>query len=206
MTSDPEKDQNSPSPEVKTSWILKQLLTDLPADKVPVGFLVEQLHGRSYGGVLIVLSLIGLVPGVSIFSGLAMLVPGIQMMLGYDAPRLPQILHRRTIDRSKLQLFSEKLMPWLQKVEHYVRPRWIILTVTPFPNLVGFIVVALALVIMLPLPFSNLPPAIALTCLSLGILERDGLMVGIGLVCAIIALSIGTVLASVAFKSLLLLF
>ena len=76
----------------------------------------------------------------------------------------------------------------------------------PFPNLLGFVVVALALVIMLPLPFSNLPPAIALTCLSLGILERDGLLIGIGLVCAIIALGIGMVLASVAIKSLLLLF
>ena len=201
-----EDDHDTTSSQDKTSWILQQLLADLPTDTVPVGFLVEQLHGRSFGGVLIVLSLIGLVPGVSIFSGLAMLVPGIQMMLGYDAPQLPKFLHRRTINRTNLQLFGKKLIPWLQKVEHYVRPRWSMLTVAPFPNLLGFVVVALALVIMLPLPFSNLPPAIALTCLSLGILERDGLLVGIGLVCAIIALGIGMVLASVAIKSLLLLF
>lgn len=40
---------------------------------------------------------------------------------------------------------------------------------------------------MLALPFSNLPPAIALICLWLGLLERGGLVLRVGVVIAVVA-------------------
>jgi len=204
MNSGLETGTNSVSVDEKTSRLLQRVIADLPEEKVSIGYLVEQLHRRSFGGLLIVLSLIGLIPGVSLFAGLAMLIPGIQMLLGFDAPRLPSILHRRSVSRYNLQTFSKRIIPWLVRVERYVRPRWKPLTTTPLPNIIGIIVFALALVIMLPLPFSNLPPAIALLCLSLGLLERDGLMVIFGLISTVIALIIGVILATVAVKSLML--
>lgn len=195
---------HTPTVDEKTSCLLQGVLTNLVDEKVPVGYLLEQLHRRSFGGMLIILSLIGLVPGISFFAGLVMLLPGIQMLLGYRAPRLPLFLHRRSINRVQLQTFGKRIIPWLQRVERFVRPRWTLFTLAPVPNLIGLIVTALALVIMLPLPFSNLPPAIALTCLSLGLLERDGLMIGIGFMLAVIALGIGVVIVSVAIQSTML--
>jgi hypothetical protein len=58
---------------------------------------------------------------------------------------------------------------------------------------------------MLPLPFSNLPGAIALLFLSVGLLERDGLMILAGMACAAFALVISTVIFYFAFESFLLL-
>ena len=57
---------------------------------------------------------------------------------------------------------------------------------------------------VLPLPFSNFPPAVAMLCLSLGLLERDGALVAAGLALAATALAIGVVIAAVAAKALLL--
>ena len=72
------------------------------------------------------------------------------------------------------------------------------------PMIIGVVIVALALVVMLPLPFSNLPPALALTSLALGLLERDGVMIGIGLILAFAALAIGGVMALIALEALTL--
>jgi hypothetical protein len=43
----------------------------------------------------------------------------------------------------------------------------------------------------MPLPFSNMPPSIALILISLGILERDGVLTSIGIFISSIALFIG---------------
>jgi hypothetical protein len=43
----------------------------------------------------------------------------------------------------------------------------------------------------MPLPFSNMPPSIALILISLGILERDGVLISIGIFISSIALFIG---------------
>ena len=57
---------------------------------------------------------------------------------------------------------------------------------------------------LLPLPFSNLPPALALIWLSLGLLERDGLLLSVGLALWVLALAIGVLIALVAWRSMTL--
>ena len=39
-------------------------------------------------------------------------------------------------------------IPWLERVERYVRPRWLRVSLTPMPNVVGVILIALALVVI----------------------------------------------------------
>ena len=69
----------------------------------------------------------------------------------------------------------------------------------------GVLTIGLALVVMLPLPFSNLPPALALVSISLGLLERDGVMIGIGLTLAVVAVAIGGLMAFFAVEAVSLL-
>ena len=93
----------------------------------------------------------------------------------------------------------------MEIAERYIKPRWIPLTLSPVPMIIGVLTIGLALIVMLPLPFSNLPPALALICLSLGLLERDGMMIGFGLIVATAALVVGVVVAMIASEALLLL-
>ncbi len=163
---------------------------------------MRQLRRRSFGGLFILLAGVGLLPGLSFFAGLAMLVPAIQMAIGFRAPVLPGFIRRRRLDVSTVTTFGNKVIPWIERLERFVRPQWLVLTRLPMPSLIGIAVIGLAFVITLPLPFSNLPPAVAMFCLSLGLLERDGLMIALGLLAALAALAVGVVVAALAVVAL----
>lgn len=195
----------SPPTTERTSILLKQLLSKLPEEDVSIGFIVLQLRRRSFGGIFIVLAALGLLPGISFFAGLAMLVPAFQMALGFRAPLLPRFIRQRRIGVTAVRALGSRAIPWIEKAERYIKPRWNPLTLPPVPMIIGVLTIGLALIVMLPLPFSNLPPALALICFSLGLLERDGMMIGFGLILAIIALVVGGVVAMIASEALLLL-
>lgn len=189
----------------RTSLLLKRLLESLSGEDVSVGYIVLQLRRRSFGGLFILLAALGLLPGISILAGIVMLVPACQMMLGFRAPLLPYFIRRRRIGVTAIRALGERAIPWIERVEVYVRPRWFVLTRQPVPTLVGAIMFGLALVVILPFPFSNFPPAVALICLSLGFLERDGILIAVGFSVAIVALAIGVLMAFLAWEAAMLL-
>ncbi|MDA0785130.1 MAG: exopolysaccharide biosynthesis protein [Proteobacteria bacterium] len=184
------------------SVVLNAVVNGLAEEKVSVGTFMGGLQRRSFGGILIVLALLGMVPGVSFFAGLVMIVPAIQMMIGLRAPAMPRFVRARELRVDQLRLLLRNITPRLQHLERYVRPRWTVLTDAPMPNIAGLMILVLALVIMVPIPFSNFLPAFAVVLIALGLLERDGIALVIGLVCALLALIVGvfavmTVLAGV---------
>ncbi|MPY68777.1 MAG: exopolysaccharide biosynthesis protein [Alphaproteobacteria bacterium] len=185
-----------------TSALLRRILASLPNKQVSIGYLVLRLRRRSFGGLIILLAALGLLPGISFFCGFAMIVPGVQMTAGYRAPLLPRFIRRRRIGRAGLTAVARRAIPLLERLERFVKPRWLVWTRPPVPAAIGVLVVGLALVVMLPLPFSNLPPAIALLCLSLGLLERDGLLIVAGVLAALVSLAIGALISYAAFEGI----
>lgn len=188
----------------KTSALLRRILTELPSDDTPIDHLVIQLRRRSFGGIIMLLALLGLLPGISLLAGLAILIPGIQMLLGLPAPLLPKFIRQRQIGRDRLRAAGETAIPWIERMERYVKPRWLKLLVLPLPQIVGLTVLALGFLISMPVPFINFLPAIALLCLSLGLLERDGLMIFLGLAIALLAIAIGILIGQVTLDAALL--
>ena len=51
-------------------------------------------------------------------------------------------------------------------------------------RLVGLVCLLLSLILLLPIPFFNTPPAIAMALLSWGLIRRDGAFVLVGLMAA----------------------
>ncbi len=165
-----------------------------------MGYIMLQLRRRSFGGILLLLATLCLLPGISFFAGLIIIFPGLQMVLGLRAPLLPRFLRKHEYGVALLKELGESAIPWIQRFERFVKPRWLLLTVPPMTNLIGLMIIALAFVVMLPLPFSNLPPSISLLCLAFGLLERDGLVVFIGLIAGLVALIIGVVISYIAYR------
>ena len=67
----------------------------------------------------------------------------------------------------------------------------------PVPErLVGAACLLLAIILFLPIPFGNIPPAFAIAAFALGILERDGIATLIGWIA-----TIGSVLILAAISS-----
>lgn len=191
--------------EQPTSELLQTILDALPGDTVTVDYLMQQLAHRSFGGLIILLGIVAVVPGISLFAGLALLLPGFQMLIGLNAPRLPLLLRQRAIDRKQLQTFGNRIIPWLQQLESRIRPRWLWLTDALMSRVIGALIVVLGLVSILPFPLVNLLPALAVVLLSLGLLQRDGVMVLAGLVCSALAILVGMIVLKMAFNSLSLL-
>lgn len=189
----------------KTSVLLRRILADLPGDEVTIGFIVLRLRRRSFGGIFLLLAALGLIPGISFIAGLAILIPAVQLIAGLRVPLLPAIIRRRRIAVPTLRSLGERAIPWIEQAERFIRPRWIVLTRAPMPSVIGAVTISLALAIMLPLPLSNFPPALALAFLSLGFLERDGLMTGIGLILSVVALLIDGFMIAVALRAVSLL-
>lgn len=190
-----------PLSDEKTSALLKRVLAELQGDSVSVGTIMHELRRRSFGGALILLAALSLLPGISFISGVVMILPALQMAAGLRAPLLPRFVRNRQVGVDRLRSLGNKAIPWIEQVERFVKPRWLILTLPPVTTVVGLLIIGLALVITIPLPFSNLPPAIAVLCLAFGMLERDGILIFIGLVAATIALTIGFLIIYVAIES-----
>jgi hypothetical protein len=193
----------TPGPTEKTSALLIRVLALLPEPEVRIGDVVRNLSRRSFGGLLVILAALAVLPGVSFFAGLAMVLPGIQMALGLNVPILPKFIRARKINTADIRSHGERAVRRIQWIEYFVKPRFVLLSSKPMLMLIGVLVVALALVVMLPLPFSNLPPAVALLCLALGIMERDGLLILTGFFIGVLAIVVGSFVGSFAIAAVL---
>ena len=196
------KNQEAAGPIVveKTSVVLENVLAETSEPTVRVGYVMMRLRSRSFGGLFILLAVLGMVPGVSAIAGLAMIIPAAQLALGLRSPVLPRFIRRRNVETQTLRNLFAKTIPLVVRLERYVKPRWLWFTTAPVPTLIGVLIIGLAAVVILPLPFSNMPPAVSLILLSLGLLERDGLMIFFGLLVAMVALSIGGMIFYLAFE------
>lgn len=123
------------------------------------------------------------IPGVSTVFGLVITLIGIGVALN-RVPWLPGRLMNRTIERVHLVPALERGAKLFDRLDKLVRPRWLALTHGATVNRMnGFLLVGCALLLMAPfglIPFSNTLPAVAILCLAVGMLQRDGIFVILG--------------------------
>ncbi len=183
----PEVDQPPPLP---TSELLIKLVADGEGDEMTVGALIDGLGGRAFSIILLLLTLPIAVPGppgLPVVFGIALLILTAQLWIGRPSPWLPGFLRRRRFSRSALLTTLWKVKPRLSRLEGFCRPRLAKLTGSVGQRWIGafFFVCALVLTNPVPIPFSHLPLALALAILSLGFVERDGVIIIIGAVAAL---------------------
>jgi hypothetical protein len=191
-------------PHVPTSVMLAQLLKDLPQDQVSPAWLIGRLEKRSFGLVMLLLALVGLLPGVGIVIGILLAFPAVQMILGRETPNLPRFLSSRRIATRHLARLATRTIPLVRRMEALIRPR----LHTPFQatkRFVGLIVLLLAATLIWPFPFSHIIPALVIMLISFAYLEEDGVLLCISLAAALLSLSItaATVWATVRATSLI---
>jgi hypothetical protein len=85
-----------------TSAILEKLLDDAPHSNVTLNWLIDNLGARSFGIVMLLIGLVGLIPGASPFIGVLLVYPAIQMVMARPAPVLPGIIARQSVETPRL--------------------------------------------------------------------------------------------------------
>jgi hypothetical protein len=175
-----------------TSDVLRDLLEGAPTGKVSLRWLLDALEERSFGIVMLLLGLVALVPGASGVVGVLVAVPAIQLILARKAPVFPGFIARRQVSTQRLAGLIARIEPVLRRLERVIRPRW----VTPIEatkRAVGFILILLGALLLVPIPLSNIVPALVIMLLAFAYLEDDGVLLCIALVAALAALAIAAV-------------
>ncbi len=173
-------------PSHSTSALLKHVVDAHQKDVISVAEIKHSLSERGFGVLLAIFALplclpFPAPPGYTTIFSIPLFILATQMIYGADTPWLPKWLSRREISRKKLGNFIEKAVPLLQKMERFLRPRYINGNIERWEKLIGFSSFIFALSIAIPLPLTNLPPGYGILIMSLGLLSKDGITILIGL-------------------------
>ena len=173
---------NQPPPQ-KLSVELANLRDRSARGAVTLREVIYTLHGRAYMLLVLLLALPFItpipLPGLSTPFGLAIAAIALRLSLG-QRPWLPMALQRKELPAGffgKVFAFAEKV---LRIFEKFLRPRLTPLIDTPFLvqlHALLMLVAAVALLLPLPIPFTNSFPAWTILLLAAGLLERDGLFI-----------------------------
>lgn len=192
--------------DIHLSAALEAFADSVAGERVDLETLSRFMERRSIGALLLILALPMALPiptpGISVLFGIPLILVSAQLLIGRRSVWLPLRLARRSISRSEFLTFVSRVLPSLRAMERLVRPRlrWMAGDWVMVP--VGAICLVLAIIILLPVPLGHVVPGAAISVLALGMMERDGVVIAIGLFTALLALAIVT-LASTGFVAVL---
>lgn len=178
----------------RLSVALEELAANPPVESLHFRDLFEKLTGRGHAALLVVLSIPFCLPiplpGLSVIFGVVLTFVGLRISFGHR-PWLPGWLLNRPLRRDTLHGLARGLARFERRTSKMIRPRLVMLCRDPRIHLVNGIVVALMGVLLalpLPIPFTNVPAAIPVLLMGLGMLEDDGLFVILGYAASFFAL------------------
>jgi len=181
----PQVPERSAAPPLEDGRRISSILEALPGavegDRISFGDLVDAFEQRAYGPLIVVFAAPNMLPvalpGLSAVLGAPLVLLTAQLMLGRRRPWLPGFLRRRSLARTSFEAMVARIVPRLRRIEARVSPRLPAVTGVLGKRVIGALGVVLSLIIMLPVPFGNAVPGLALVVMSVGLLGRDGLAV-----------------------------
>ena len=180
---------------VRTSKILRELLEKNPDKSFTVQKIVDSLGGSSsFGTSLLAFSIPEVlpipIPGLFTIVVIPTGIISAQMIAGNKQLKLPKFLLKRSIPRKVLATAIHSILPFLEKTEKYVKPRWRWAVHPAAQRFIGTFVFLLALAIALPVPGTNMPLAIAIFIIALGLIEKDGMLITLGILIGLASLAL----------------
>ena len=126
-------------------------------------------------------------PGLSTIFGFVIGMASVQVILGQD-PWVPVSWRNKKISTDVLAKMFEAAQRVLRKTETLIKPRLKFFAHHPgFVRFNALVVLLTAILLSLPMPPGfNAPPALAIIVLTIGSLEKDGVMVIAGYLLAIL--------------------
>lgn len=182
-------------PHTPSSRVLADLLCQAPKGHFSVGWMLSTLHQRSFGVVILILGILATAPIGSTIPSIVLAAVAFQMIAGVREPIFPRFITKRCLPTHYLVRLGLHAVPLLRHLERVVHPRWPLAfgVVKPF---VGVVVLLLTAVLLLtPIPFSNIPPALLVALIALAYIEEDGLLLCVSIFGALVLVGISSVAA-----------
>lgn len=157
--------------------------------------IIEILHGRAFNIIVILIALPFCTPiplfGLSTPFGFALMIFGLRIALR-KKPWLPETIVNRQIPYPTLEKILGVTLKAAYYMEKVLHPRlkffhrWV-----SFSVLNGLIIALDAFFLMLPLPvpFTNMLPAVSIVLLAAGMMEEDGAAIVTGYIAAVFSMA-----------------
>ena len=168
-----------------------QIVAEEGPDRLSFSDLAVQLHARAWGGLLLIFAAINVLPlppGTSAFFVIPLLLVSGQMVFGRASPWFPARIDRRGVTKEELSRLVGK-MQWAEaRVERIFKPRLAALTGATATRLIGAVCFVLALIAGIPIPLFHMAPAFAILLFGLALIYRDGALVIVAAIAAVLSL------------------
>jgi hypothetical protein len=175
-----------------SSRVLQEVIRQAPAEYVTVGWLISTLRRHSFGIIMLSLGLLATTPVGSTVPGLILAIMAVQLIVGRTEPVFPHFIMTRRLPTKQLLRLGDRAIHVLKYLEKAVHPRWP-MTFEVAKRAIGVMVLLLTIVLLLtPVPLSNVAPAMVISLISLAYIEEDGLLLSVGFLAAIILIGLGS--------------
>ncbi len=172
------------------SDIFRKIDAGFTGKEVSIANLLDAVHERGFGMILLILSVpmalpIPVPPGINILLASPLILLTAQQAMGRRTIWLPKWMLKKTIKRSKMSAIIKALLPWSEKIEFFIKPRFEFITLGIFSHLIGVFGLIMALTICVPLPLTNTVPSLGIALMAVGVIMRDGFAVIMGAIIGI---------------------
>jgi hypothetical protein len=170
----------------RSSEILMEMVNNKNLKKgLTYRYILQTLGDRAFGVAILFFALPSLlpfsaVPGIAVVFSLPIVIFALGMVFGRQSLWLPKSIENKTISYSKISRIISAVLPYVVKLENFSKPRWALMTCRITEIMNGITILCLAFLLMLPIPFSNFIFGGLLAIFSIGIIEKDGLLIFIG--------------------------
>jgi hypothetical protein len=179
---------------ISTSTVLQDLLDHAPADQFTLRWLLERLGTKGFGIVILLLALVGMLPGICVLAAALLLIPAAEMIAGRDGPTFPRGIADHPFPTRYLASAVRRAVPPLRHFEKAIHPRWQ-LPPKITRRVVGVVVLLMAVLLVTPLPMVQLVPASVIAMIAMAHVEDDGFLL-------LIALAFATAISAIAFVAI----
>lgn len=178
----------NPNTNLPNTSLRQSMLTVLEesSDKsITVGEIVEILGAKSFGVLLVILSLPSALPipapGYSTPFGIAIILIATQMLCGKQILWLPKKILSLKFQARVISKMLKFCISFLEKIEPYIKPR-----LGLFQGRMGQLAIAVNLILLaslmvFPIPMTNTLPAMVIFLIAVSLSENDGLITAIGI-------------------------
>ena len=191
------------------SSIIEQIF-DPASGPSTFGQLIDEIDQHGMAVILIFFALPSALPlpaaGYSTVLSIPLFVIGFRLICGYHTLWLPNKLRQRPFHPEQ---FSRKLVNGMLQLIHFVerfsKPRFVAFARSQVTRMaVGLLIIALACSMLLPIPGTNTAPAFGIFLIGFALLEEDGILLLVGMLASVVALSISLTIIFFGYKTLVL--
>lgn len=158
--------------------VVGRLANEAGPDGLTIREIVDRMDERAFGLLMLILAIPCLVPavqGVPQIVAVPLLLLAGQVLVGREAPWLPETILRRRIAKrwlDRMAAFAGARMAWFERLS---RPRLKPLATGAGEKLAA-LMIGLGVLCILP-PVTNTVPSLGVALLAMGLIQRDGVFV-----------------------------